>query len=270
MQPFRVEYSSVIVSRAYHFALCFPLTLPPTPSLPGVLSLTVPTLARRFSPLPSSCNVIPIFLLNCKRCASASGVSYPNCVLGGRGASLIVVWKPSASKDSDVSACRAGERLLEFDRFDIPLGALPSGRFLRFSGERPAAEVGLDVTARFMSSARSALSCKFGGCCGGSSFSVEVLFGDLGGDAGLECDVVRGSRSSKSVETSSLLVLELLPVFRGDRFGETSCSGCESFLDAGTDTGCGRRSLSIERASSSFPSSAGRAFGAGAELFFDA
>jgi hypothetical protein len=102
-------------------------------------------------------------------------------VLGGAELSLEAL-KPSTSNVSGTSAGSAEDKLLELERFDVPLGALPSGRFFSFSGERPAAELGRD---RWIISARSAL--KF--CCAGAtSVVVSTLAGDWGGDAGFAYD----------------------------------------------------------------------------------
>ena len=78
---------------------------------------------------------------------------------------------------------------------DIPLGARPSGRFLRFcGGSEVVAELGLDATFWFRSSARSSVSscCRRAGACT-SALVVDCgrLLGDFGGDAGLTGDMVR-------------------------------------------------------------------------------
>ena len=137
--------------------------------------------------------------------------------------------KPLASRDSGTSAGKAGDRLPELERFDIPLGARPSGRFLRLSGERPGAELVREMPFLLRSSARSARFCCSSGCTLALSGATVVLSGDLGGDAGFEGEAARdtvldrGSALNGSFSCSSL---DVSLVFRGDRFGDTSCRGC--------------------------------------------
>ena len=170
-------------------------------------------------------------------------------MLGGAEVSLDAQ-KPSTSNDSGTSAGKADDKLLELERFDIPLGALPSGRFFRFSGERPAAELGRD---RWIISARSALKL----CCacswaGASSVAISTLTGDWGGDAGFACDA--GFAWSPTLDdTSSSPSLERWLVFRGDRFGDTSCSGFGPLRSGAAVVCAARRSLSSDGASFSSP-----------------
>lgn len=98
-------------------------------------------------------------------------------MLGGKGTSFAVL-NPSASSDSGTSAGNAGDRLSELERLDIPLGARPRGRFLRFSGERPAAELGRDVAFLLRSSARSARFGCSDGCSIALAVTVSPFFGD--------------------------------------------------------------------------------------------
>ena len=173
-------------------------------------------------------------------------------MLGGSGFSFVAL-KPSASEASGSSVANAGERLPEFDGFDIPLGARPNGRFLRFSGERPDVELGLDVVFLLISSARSAFKFCAGTCAGAVSVFVDALEGDFGGDAGLDGDSVCGVvlvGASDLDETSSLLCFGDLLVFLGDKFGDTSCNGCEGLSVSLTAACAGRTSLTSEVVSS--------------------
>jgi hypothetical protein len=171
-------------------------------------------------------------------------------VLGGRGA-IFVVLNPSASDASGSSLANAGERLLEFDRFEIPLKARPSGRFLRFSGERLDAELGLDVVLLLISSARLAFKVWTGTCTSADSVSVATLVGDSGGDDGFDGDSVRFAVLDGASDRSSLLCLGGLSIFLGDKLGDTSCNGCEAFRVLSKGASAGRTALPNEVVSSS-------------------
>ena len=165
-------------------------------------------------------------------------------MLGGAATSLATL-KPSASNVSGTSAGNAEDKLLELERFDMPLGALPSGRFFLFSGERPAAELGRD---RWIMSARSALKfCCACGWAGGLSVVVSALTGDWGGDDGFKGGIAHNEGldwSSDLDDISFSPSLDEWLVFRGDRFGDTSCSGCELLRTGDAAVGAATRLLS--------------------------
>lgn len=148
-------------------------------------------------------------------------------MLGGKAVSLVVL-NPSASRDSTTSAGNAGDRLLELDRFEIPLGARPRGRFLRFSGEGPNAELGREVAFLLRSSARSAKFCSSGGCEMALSDAVTSFSGDLKWQNGFEGDDNRDTVLDRYSSLGGSLSQSCFDVsfdFRGDRFGDTSCKG---------------------------------------------
>ena len=147
----------------------------------------------------------------------------------------------------------------------MPLGARPRGRFLRFSGERPGAEVGREVAFLLSSSARSARLFSSDGCAVALSAEASAFLGDLAGEAGFVGEAAHDTvldRGSTFDGSSSRPSLEVSLVFRGDRFGETSCRGCLA-LRAAMLVGAARRSLSKDLDSSSSSCSMGLGFGAG-------
>lgn len=179
-------------------------------------------------------------------------------MLGGSGISLETV-NPSAAVLPMSSECRPKDAFSEreVERLEIPLAARPRGRFLRFGGCWEVAELGRDLSTI---SAREAVSCWLfdggggGACVSGFVVTFGRLWGEFGGNPGFAGDAVRGRDAgfvdlSFSASVSSAFGGRL--AFRGDRLGESSCSGCEPIVVGAASALSGAEALSGTPVSSS-------------------